>query len=1129
MGGLGTFEQRYSAVRIRLLGHLGVVTADGEAVDVGPAKCQAVLAALALSPGAAVPVWRLVDVVWGENPPRTAERTLQSYVTMLRKSLGPGSILRTGAAYRLEVPADAVDVIRFQRLIEAGNTGAALAEWTGLPLTGLAVPGLEATVAGLVEQWLGAVEADLARRVVIEPPAAIGPLTELTASYPFREGLWALLMTALYRVGRQADALAAYRTARHHLAEHLGVAPGPRLREVEALILGQDERLGTAVPAGPPGTAAPGAGPAGPAPAAERPMGTVTFGFTEVADPGRWWSAHEPDAAGALARHDALVRAAADRHGGYLFASGGDSFGVAFHRAADALAWAGELHAGLAQPRLRIGLHTGEADEREPGYFGPAVHVAARLAAAGDAGQTLLSGATAAMLDRDGLRDLGTYRLDGVVTEQRVYQVGHAEHPPPRTEDSHQGNLPRRLGRLFGRDTDLADVGQALADSPVVTLIGPGGIGKTRLALAAAGRAVPEDGAWLIDLAEIAAPDGVARAVAGPLGIKGSPGQDLAGAVVAALRARQALLVLDNCEHVIDGAARLAQALAEGCPRVHLLATSREALGLEHGLERVIAVAPLEPAGPGAELFIERATAVSRSFDPVASRREIEEICRRLDGVPLAIELAAARTTSLAPADLLRRLGDHLRLLTGGRRVSAGRHRTLRAAIQWSYDLLGPAEQRLFQRLSGFVGPFDLAAAETIAAASDPEPDAPAVDELLGSLVERSMVVAEPGPFGPRFRLLETMRQFAAEHLAQAGQDHRVARQHAHWCRDQATRIQHLLAGPDEAEGVARLAELWPNLRAAFEWACARGDRHLAYALVRPIVVEVTRRSRGELGDWLERLLALTPPEDTSLILFGLTWTAQRYKIGQDPQAWERLADRYEPPDHPLIRHARASVHQDWAGVGRWAASAMATLRRDGQADLAEQFELDAAAPLVFDGRHAEGEAVLAPLVDRYRAHGPPTLLHLSLMLLGYSASLQGDHARAERLFDDAVAVEVPERTQSPNKSVTARTLFRHGERARAFRVLTVHIDELLDTGNMQAICVTCMEFINMMVAAGHLTEAARMLAHLDRSAPYWATLVVEARAQIAAAGAEPGLDDQALDDHQALEYMRGVLRQLAG
>ncbi|HET6663156.1 MAG TPA: AfsR/SARP family transcriptional regulator, partial [Acidimicrobiales bacterium] len=217
-------------MQIRLFGGVSAATDGGQPVDVGPAKCQAVLAALALSAGSAVPVSRLVEVVWGETPPRTADKTLQSYVTRLRKGLGPGSIVRTGAAYRLDVEAEAVDVARFQRRLAAGDVEAALAEWRGAPLAGLDAPGLTGTVDALVEQWLGAVEIELGQRIETDAATVIGSLTELTADHPFREELWALLMTALYQVGRQADALAAYRRVRHQLVEHLGVEPGPRLR-----------------------------------------------------------------------------------------------------------------------------------------------------------------------------------------------------------------------------------------------------------------------------------------------------------------------------------------------------------------------------------------------------------------------------------------------------------------------------------------------------------------------------------------------------------------------------------------------------------------------------------------------------------------------------------------------------------------------------------------------------------------------------------------------------------------------------------------------------------------------------------------------------------------------------------
>lgn len=917
-------------MQINLLGGVGAVTDRGEPVDVGPPKCQAVLAALALSAGSAVPAWRLVELVWGEDPPRTAGRTLQSYVVRLRRSLGAGSIVRVGAAYRLEVAADSVDAVRFQRLVDAGDIDAALAEWTGFPLAGLAVPGLAATVDGLVEQWLAAVEAELENRIETDPAAAVARLTELTARYPFREGLWASLMTALYRVGRQADALAAYRTARRNLVEQLGVEPGPRLRELEALVLGHDQRLSAA-------------------------------------------------------------------------------------------------------------------------------------------------------------------------------------------QDGRPGNLPQRPGRLIGRDEDLQIIEDALAAYPVVTLVGPGGIGKTRLAVAAARRAVAEDGAWLVDLTEISSSSDVPRAVAGPLGVKETSGLTLGQSIVADLRSRRALLVLDNCEHVIDGAAELAQAVAEGCPDMQVLATSREGLGLGHGHERLIAVAPLEPAGPAVELFNERAMAVSRIFDPLASRRDAEEICRRLDGLPLAIELAAARTTSLGTADLLARLDDQLRLLVGGQRTGAERHRTLRAAIQWSYDLLDPPERLLLQRLSVFTGPFDRAAADA----------APDVDDLLRDLVERSMLVVQSGPFGQRFRFLEPIRQYAAEQLARTGHTGLAAVRHAQWCQDRVTQIHRLLAGPAEADGVARLNELWPNLRAAVDWACTTGDRALAYALVRPVVAEIPFRSRTEIGDWLERILAITPPDDTELVVFGLTWAGQRYKVSQNRAGYEHLVGRYGEPDHPLIHHVRACVYDDFATIGQWAPASLAELRRRGEHDLAEQIEVDIGAALTFGGEYPDGEALIAKLADRYRAQGPPTLVNWCLMLLGYSAAFQGRQDRAEQLFDEAVGVEVPAGTHSPNKTVEARAVFRRGDRVRAFAILRSHVDDLLNTGNVHGAWVASIEFVAMMATVGRLADAARILCYLDATGllnkPVWETQVAEARGRIAGAVPDPDLDDR-----QALEYMRRTLDQAA-
>ncbi len=1121
-------------MQIRLFGGVAAETEDGEPVDVGPAKCRAVLAVLALSPGSAVPVSRIVGLVWGDEPPRTAAKTLQSYVTRIRKGLGPDSIIRTGAAYRLDVTPESVDVVRFQRLLGSHDAEAALSEWTGTPLAGLDADGLMATVEGMVEQYLGAVETELERRIEADAHAVIGSLTELTATYPFREGLWALLMTALYRVGRQADALAAYRRARQHLVEGLGVEPGPRLRELESLILGHDEQLDVE-------RSSVGSAPS-------LPSGTVTFGFCDVEDSTHLWATQRGPMAQAMARHDELVTAVADGHGGHVFATGGDSFGVAFHRASDAAAWASELQAAVAgerwpdevEIRVRIGLHTGETDGRGKGYFGPAVIVAARLAAVGHGGQTLLSGATSALLDGSNLRDLGTFRLDGIVAEQRIVQLGEGEHSRLQTDDSHRGNLPRRLGRLIGRDGDLEIVRQALARAPIVTLVGPGGIGKTRLALAAAQRADVDirGGAWLAELAGCGSSNEVAGAVARVLDVKESLGRTVSESIVTALESRRALLVLDNCEHVIDGAADLARAVAEGCPNVRVLATSREGLGLPD--EQLIAVAPLEPEGSGVELFNERASAVSQTFDPSASRNEVQEICRRLDGIPLAIELAAARARSLSPAELVERLDDRLRLLTGGRRASVERHRTLRATIQWSYDLLTPPQQAVFQRVSIFAGPFDRSAAETVVA--DAELDRAEVDDLLGDLIDRSMLIVEPGPFGRRFRLLETIRQFGAEHLAERGGTEPIAARHAQWCLDEVTQIHELLAGPAEIEGVARLDELWPNLRAAIDWACTRNDRRLARALVAPVATEIYMRSRNEIGDWAERILAITPPDDEESIVFGLIWASRRYTRNRDVEGYQRLVGRYGEPDHPMIRYSRAFLSDDYAVMADSARQSMVELRRHGQHHIANLNELVALGlTLLMSGQLKEHDALVGRLAERYRTQGPPTCRQWALSSLGISASIQRRHHEAREFFEQAATVDVPDRTHTMTKNpVEARMALRRGDRLRACEIFHSYVEELLDSDNMFIAKFACIEFVRMMVNVERRPEAARILGFLEGAGSLNVsrlTSLVTGESGETTASSEPDVDSsfdheraigRDLDDRRALTFIRDVVARLA-
>jgi predicted ATPase/DNA-binding SARP family transcriptional activator len=959
-------------VQISLFGGVQATTDGGAPIDVGPAKSQAVLAALALSVGSAVPVAHLVEQVWGEDPPRKPEKTLQWYVAQLRKALGPEAIERVGAAYRLAVPAEAVDIVRFLRHLDVGDVDAALQEWTGTPLAGLDVPGLSPIVDGLVERWLDATERSLELRVEADPGPAAGTLIELTARHPFREGLWALLMTALHRSGRQAEALAAFRTARRLLIDELGVEPGARLREVEALVL-----------------------------------------------------------------------------------SGG------------------------------------AADSQAVSSLGSAASMAVE-----------------------------------------------------------SSGLPTPLTPLIGREAALAAVADALTRSRLVTIVGPGGIGKTRLSLAAArvavhgaatespaarkadaaARDVP---AVFVDLAQVTASSQVARSVADALDIREQEGRTLTGTIVQALQAGPALLVIDNCEHVVDGAAALVEAITERCAQVRIIATSREPLAV--GGEHSMTLGSLATTA-AAQLFSQRAAAAG--IDVSGDRDDVLELCRRLDGVPLAIELAAARTPALTPEELLARLDDSLRLLTGGRRTSGGRHRTLRAAIRWSFDLLSEPEQALLQRLSVFAGPFPLRAAEGIAAhmRSDVEEKPLHVDELLGRLVERSMVLVDSAPApglsvpGRWFRLLETVRQFVRDELVAEGAAEGVAARHAGWYRDEVAEVGALLSGPAEADGVARLAQLWPNLRAAVGWACTTGDRELALGLVRPVVTEIALRGRQEIGDWVERVAALAT-DDEDAVAWGLLWASQRYVQSGDPASYERLAAHLGEPDHPLARYALAYAEGRADQLAACAPGAVATAATQSGAFVADLLELSTAGILLGAGRFADVDATVEALAERQRAAGRPTLLHWSLSALAYSASLQGDLARADRLYDEAADAEVPAGTLSANKPIQARGAFRRGQRQRGLRILRDAIDEVLVTGNLVAAGVVAVEFVNMMAALGRFDDAARLAAYLESSnafAARAATSLLSEAARSRAVAAAKHQQSPPANDRQALEAMRAVLDALA-
>ena len=569
------------------------------------------------------------------------------------------------------------------------------------------------------------------------------------------------------------------------------------------------------------------------------PTGTVTLLFTDIEGSTRLLERLGAAYAGTLAEHRRVLRDAFERHGGVEVGTEGDAFFVAFPSASEALAAAREGQDALAEGevRVRMGMHTGEPIVAGTDYIGMDVHRAARIAAAGHGGQILLSEATRALVGGDGLRDLGRHGLKDI-GEVHLFQVGDDDFPPLKSLRS--GNLPAARAPLVGREAERSALVDLLREGTrLVTVVGPGGFGKTTLSLAV-GRDLVErfaDGVWFVDLASIADPEQVEPAIGAALGATEDPRAHLA--------ARRALLILDNFEQIV-AAADVVASLLEACPGVACLVTSREALHLrdEHTF-------PLPPLAEDAsvELFRERARMVAPDFD--ADDSLLARVCERLERIPLAIELAAARVRVLDASQLLERLDQRLPVLTGGARDAPERHRTLRSTIEWSHDLLEERERQLFARLAVFVGGWTLEAAEAVCDADL---------DVLQALAEKSLVTSERG----RFRMLETLREFADERLDASGEGDEIQQRHAAYFADLAERAEPQLISPEQHIWLDRINTDFDNLRAAFTWLAEAPDGggeavRLAANLFFFWYIRGGRYAEGI--EWFERAVALSEGE----------------------------------------------------------------------------------------------------------------------------------------------------------------------------------------------------------------------------------------------------------------------------
>ncbi|MEU6313681.1 BTAD domain-containing putative transcriptional regulator [Streptomyces sp. NPDC047014] len=833
-------------MRYAILGPALALHDDGTPVPVGGARLRALLTALALRPGRAVPAGLLIDEVWADDPPADAVAALQALVGRLRRALGRTAVRSAEGGYQLAAEREQVDLYRFERLARAaGEAGdpaqaAALYEealglWRGPALADLPEPGAESARWEAVR--LDARRGRLASALALgEAERSLPELTALCAQQPLDEPLQALRIRALRDAGRPAEALAAYEEVRRNLSTRLGTTPGPTLQSLHRALLnppppptaGHDAG-GTPTPPGPGTSTHPAPGTAGyPAPAVAARAGSAPGVYDGTGTPGHAMPA--TGTAPGTGAHPEPGRPAHPGSSAHSTPAAGGHPAPGAYAAPGAGAYAGP---GAAPHSAPGGGHPASGEGTHP--------------ASGEAGS---AGAG-----------------------------GYAGTPPHPAGPHASGNLRARLTTFVGREDDIRVIGDDLARARLVTLLGPGGAGKTRLsqeaAEAHAGRGDWPDGVWLVELAPVDDPEDVAEATLAALGARETK---LRGAAAEELRAltdrtadrpldrlaehcarRRLLLLLDNCEHVIDAAAELAERLLTHCPDVRILATSREPLGVPG--ESLRPVEPL-PDPIALRLLGDRGAAARAGFTVAEDPAAAAEICRRLDGLPLAIELAAARLRLLTPRQIADRLDDRFRLLTSGSRTVLPRQQTLRAVVDWSWDLLDAAERTVLARLSVFAGGCDLAAAEAVCTDAEQGPALDAAD-VLGSLVDKSLVVATPTPDGSgmRYRLLETVAEYAAERLAEHTGD-REATGHRHLVhyRELARTTEPLLRGHGQRAATDRLATEYENLRTALRRAVATRDTDEALCLIHSLGWYWHMHDlRSESRHWSEAVGALGP------------------------------------------------------------------------------------------------------------------------------------------------------------------------------------------------------------------------------------------------------------------------------
>jgi len=843
------------------------------------------------------------------------------------------------------------------------------------------------------------------------------------------------------------------------------------------------------------------------------PAGIVTFLFTDIESSTHLWELYPDAMKPVLARHDAILQRAVESNHGEVVKTTGDGCLAAFESAAGAIQAALAAQQALLdepwqeiQPktvRVRMGVHTGEAEARAGDYFGPALNRAARLMSVGHGGQILISNATAelagaALPAHAALHDLGEHRLKDLMRPEHVYQLVHpslpSEFPPIRSLDSLPNNLPTQLTSFVGRQNEIAEIKRLLASARLVTLTGSGGTGKTRLAQEVSVQELSAftHGAWFIELAPLADPAQIMPALAQVFGLQEQPVTPMAALVTDYLGDKKALLILDNCEHLIAACARLADDLLHHCPGLKIIASSREALGIAGEVAYRI---PSLVDSEAAQLFAERARAINPRFNLTETNASsIAKICSRLDGIPLAIELAAARVKLLTPEQIAARLDDRFRLLIGGSRTALPRQQTLRALIDWSYDLLSEEEKRLLRIASVFVGGWTLEALEAVS-------DDPDTLEHLEQLVNKSLVVTEDHGSEMRYFLLETIRQYAREKLLDAGvgEAGRVRDRHLEFFVKLSEASVPRLTGPEMIDCLDELEPEQDNLRAAVEWAIENDPLSaLRMAVLLPIFW-ARRLSATEGYAWVKVALARAEasihlegdgalPYLNARALALLGEAAMAFQIGDNGSARTAIEASVA-----LARRVNATATLAYAmALGSTICGFL------GEIDTAqtwskESTDLSRQHGFAFVLATVVGmEMFLAVLMNRpvppgfgeetirtARASGNPWALAMALTNVGRVKMAYGNPAEALPYFEEAAALF--QKIRDPSMYNSSRSemghLFRkQGRYAEAAAVYRETIYTFQDLGQRAAVAHELECFAYMAAAQGQNERAARLL-----------------------------------------------------